>query len=118
MDPVKVDRAWTVALDICLLFLVPVLLFVGTFYLALATNVQLYESAQAGSVVLLWGVLGFFVLAVGLSIVFLAQGWRAFYIPLVGGILMIAACILACSISGYPPPEPSVTVVSLEDRRL
>ena len=106
----KNDVLWTVVLDIGVLLLLLVLLFTGTWNLDLARNQGHEERAVEGSIVLVWGLLGIFVLSVGMSIVFLFNGERAFYIPIVGGILMIAVCILASSMGGYTPESSAMLI--------
>lgn len=100
----QLNYLWTVLLNVGLFFIAPVMLFVGLFGLGQAKDQchfapSCIERVDALSIVLLGGLIGGFILAVGLSILLLRRGKLAFYAPIVAGVAMYCLVIILLNMS-------------------
>lgn len=99
---------WTSLLDGGLIALLLVLLLIGAEFLSLqsihcgADPSCDGEQIAIASTVLVAGMLTVFVLAVGVSVVLLVRRRPAIYVPVIGGLVMIACAVTAIAVSGPP----------------
>lgn len=95
--------AWTVILNVVLLFVLPACLIYGTFGLGACDGGRSCNSGRvvAGSVVLVAGLIGIFVLAIGLSVLLLLRRRFSFYLPILAAIAMLGCVEIAFKIAWY-----------------